>query len=87
MNKIEIIYSPSEHTTVHYTIPFSKWLTVNDAMHLSGLINKYPEVSNLDKGVFSKIVNSDYILNPKDRLEIYRNLLTRPMQRRRNKAK
>lgn len=87
MSYVEIIFAPTNQPTLIRTIDYQAGLNVKLAIELSGLQEIYPEIKNYTIGVFKNPVSLDYVLNPKDRVEIYRPLLICPKEKRRKKAK
>lgn len=84
---IEVVYAlPAEQTLLRLEVPRST--TIADAIRLSGLLDKYPEI-DLKKGkfgIFGKLSKSDTVLREKDRIEIYRPLIADPKEVRRKRA-
>ncbi|MDF1757443.1 MAG: RnfH family protein [Legionellaceae bacterium] len=87
MTYIDLVYSPSSDVVIQQKIDYRDNLTIDDAMEESGLAERYPEIKQLQVGVFSNKVGNDYVLKPKDRIEIYRPLLACPKEKRRKRAK
>jgi putative ubiquitin-RnfH superfamily antitoxin RatB of RatAB toxin-antitoxin module len=85
--KIELVYAlPQEQSLLSLEVPPAS--TIADAIVLSGLLEKYPEI-DLEKGkfgLFGKLSKSDMVLREKDRVEIYRPLLADPKEVRRKRA-
>jgi putative ubiquitin-RnfH superfamily antitoxin RatB of RatAB toxin-antitoxin module len=85
--KIEVVYAlPHEQLLLKLDVPQSS--TLADAVRLSGLLEKYPEI-DLEKGKFGlygKLSKTDTVLREKDRVEIYRPLLADPKEVRRKRA-
>lgn len=85
--KIEVVYAlPNEQTLLKLDVPQTS--TIADAMRLSGLLEKYPEI-DLEKGkfgLFGKLSKTDTVLREKDRIEIYRPLIADPKEVRRKRA-
>lgn len=85
--KIEVVYAlPHEQTLLKLEVPLSS--TIADAIRLSGLLEKHPEI-DLEKGkfgLFGKLSKTDTVLREKDRIEIYRPLLADPKEVRRKRA-
>lgn len=85
--KIELVYAlPQEQSLLSLEVPPAS--TIVDAIVLSGLLEKYPEI-DLEKGkfgLFGKLSKSDTVLREKDRVEIYRPLLADPKEVRRKRA-
>jgi len=85
---VEVAYlSPNEQTIISLEIPQNT--TVLKAIQLSKLLEKFPEIDLAKNkvGIFGKIVPLETMLNPGDRVEIYRPLLIDPKQKRLLKAK
>jgi putative ubiquitin-RnfH superfamily antitoxin RatB of RatAB toxin-antitoxin module len=86
--EVEVVYAEQEKQ-VMLKLQVEEGCTVENAIHQSGILQKFPEI-NLDQnkvGVFSKQVSLDTILSPQDRVEIYRPLLIDPKQARKQRAK
>ncbi len=85
--KIEMVYAlPHEQTLLKLEVPANS--TIADALKLSGLVEKHPEI-DLEKGKFGlygKLSKTDTVLREKDRIEIYRPLLADPKEVRRKRA-
>jgi uncharacterized protein len=85
---IELIYiEPASQNSLRLDIV--KGSNINQAIHLSGLLERFPEIDlEVNKvGIFSKIQKLDTILQSGDRIEIYRPLLVDPKEARRQRAK
>lgn len=84
---IEVIYAlPDEQLLM--TLDVDQGTTVEQAIQLSGILEKYPEI-DLTKnkfGVFGKATKGDEVLHDKDRIEIYRPLIADPKESRRKRA-
>lgn len=84
---IEVAYAKSEEQLI-IPIQVNDTCTVEQAIELSGILNHYPEI-NLAKnkvGIFSQICALNQCLQENDRVEIYRELATDPMEARRQRA-
>lgn len=86
--KIEVVYL-GEDSEFFVSLEMSDGLTVQQAVELSGLLDRHPEISfdNNEVGVFSEIVSLDSSLHDGDRVEVYRPLAMDPMEARRMRAK
>lgn len=84
---VEVAYAPpGEQVVVGVRVPAGA--TVGDAIRLSGIPALYPEV-NLDTaevGVYGQLARLDTPLRDRDRVEIYRRLLTDAKEARRKRA-
>ncbi len=87
MAYIEIVYAPDNKQTIIKKVEYQQNMNVERAIFLSDLLELYPEISSYAVGVYKNIVTKDYLLNPKDRVEIYRPLLVCPKEKRRKRAK
>jgi len=84
---IELAYAlPHEQTLLKLDVPAST--TIADAVKLSGLIEKYPDIDLLKGkfGLYGKLSKPDTVLREKDRIEIYRPLIADPKEVRRKRA-
>ncbi len=87
---VEVVYaSVQEQKLIELQVP--KGSTALDAVRLSKIAQHFPEIDleNLDLGVFAKPLDGkgrplphEYIVQPEDRVEIYRPLTIDPMQAR-----
>ena len=84
---VEIAYSPNNKLTIIKKIPYQPNLNVRDTITISGLLHDYPEIANYTVGIFKNVVTKDYLVKPKDRVEIYRPLTVCPKEKRRKRAK
>jgi len=77
------------HITIAYALPHEQLLeelnipdetTVEQAIHMSHLLEKYTEIDLATNkvGIFSKLVKLDQQLREGDRVEIYRSLPAKP---------
>lgn len=85
--KIEVLYAlPQEQTLLN--IEVLAGTTVEAAIKLSGILEKYSEINlaNNKVGIFSKLSKMDVVLRDKDRVEIYRPLIADPKEVRRKRA-
>jgi putative ubiquitin-RnfH superfamily antitoxin RatB of RatAB toxin-antitoxin module len=84
---IEVIYAlPEEQQLI--TLDVEQGTTVEQAIKLSGVLEKYPEIDlSINKvGIFGKVTKQDEVLRDKDRVEIYRPLIADPKESRRKRA-
>jgi putative ubiquitin-RnfH superfamily antitoxin RatB of RatAB toxin-antitoxin module len=86
--KIEVVYAlPHEQTLLKLEVPEKS--TIADAVKLSGLQDKHPEI-DLEKGKFGlygKLSKTDVVLREKDRVEIYRPLIATRKKSEKNALK
>jgi uncharacterized protein len=84
---VELVYAlPAEQVLLKSEVP--KGTTIAEAVKLSGILDKFPEI-DLEKnkfGIFGKLSKVDTVLREKDRVEIYRPLIADPKEIRRKRA-
>lgn len=86
--KVEVAYAlPDEQVLLEVMV--DPGTTLGDAIRLSGVLERYPDIA-LDThnkvGIFGKLAKMDKILQPGDRVEIYRPLIADPKEVRRKRA-
>ncbi len=84
---VEVAYAlPHEQLIV--PVKVSTGVTVEQAIGLSGLLKKYPEIDlNVNKiGIFGKLSKLDQPLRHLDRVEIYRALIADPKEVRKQRV-
>ena len=62
--------------------------TAEEAIKISGIIKKFPEI-DLTKnqiGIFGKLTQLEHVMRERDRIEIYRPLISDPKEIRRQRA-
>ena len=86
--QVEVAYALPQNQVLKQ-LNVTEGCTVGQALLSSGLLNDYPEI-DLDRtriGIFGKFVQLDDILQPHDRIEIYRSLIIDPKEARRKRVK
>lgn len=87
---VELVYALAEEQTL-LKFSIAKGTTLLDAIMASGILEKHPEINLTQNpvGIYSKqiIEPQSYILQPNDRIEIYRTLIADPKESRRLRAK
>jgi putative ubiquitin-RnfH superfamily antitoxin RatB of RatAB toxin-antitoxin module len=87
MLNIEVCYAmASKQELLRVSLP--EGATLQQALEVSGLLNKYPEI-DLKKnkfGIWNKLSKVDSVLRDKDRVEIYRPLIADPKEVRKQRA-
>jgi putative ubiquitin-RnfH superfamily antitoxin RatB of RatAB toxin-antitoxin module len=88
MIAIEVAYALPERQKI-IALSVTPGTTAQQAIEESNLQQLFPEITAtpLSIGVFSRKVPLDYIVQPGDRIEIYRPLAKDPMDARRNRVK
>ncbi|WP_133140361.1 RnfH family protein [Legionella genomosp. 1] len=87
MLDIEVVFIPLGQKTFQVKCSLAEGACVGDAIRQSGLLDVYPEVLELDYGIFSRKVSADTQLKNGDRVEVYRKLTNDPKEKRRIRAK
>ena len=85
--EVEVAYATPEQQII-IPLQVEAECTVKQGIEASGILKQFPEI-DLNKhavGIFSKRAKLDTVLREGDRVEIYRELLIDPKQRRINKA-
>lgn len=86
--KVEVSYAlPDEQVIL--VVEDAVGLTAEQAIHKSGILDKYPEIDLQSNkiGIFGKMKPLTEILREGDRVEIYRPLIADPKEVRRQRAK
>jgi len=84
---IEVVYALADEQTL-FKVPVPQGTTLIEAIRLSGVLEKYPEIdlSKNKLGIFGKLSKADARLRDRDRVEIYRPLVADPKEIRRQRA-
>jgi len=84
---IEVIYALTTEQTL-LKIQVAHGTTVGEAIKLSGILEKHPEidVSKNKFGIYGKLSKVDTVMRDKDRIEIYRPIIADPKEVRRKRA-
>ena len=86
--EVEIAYARPEYQVLK-KLQVPAGVNVEQAIHFSGIMNQFPEI-DLKKnrlGIFSKFAKRETVLQPRDRIEIYRPLTIDPKEARRLRVK
>ncbi len=89
MEKINIIYAAPDRI-IALDFPYTPGLTAEMALVNSGILNSHPDLNNMNNlnlGIFSEKIELNKILEPGDRLEIYRALIADPKIKRQERVK
>ncbi len=84
---VEVAYArPDQQVIISLDVP--EGTSVEDAIRLSGITDRFPEIdlSRNKVGVFGKLSKLTAPLRAKDRVEIYRPLIADPKEIRRQRA-
>lgn len=92
--EVEVVYaSPERQRLIGLRVPLGT--TALEAVQRSGILQEFPEIdiNKASFGLFSKLLDgrssptaAQYLLQPRDRVEIYRPLLIDPKQARLRRA-
>jgi putative ubiquitin-RnfH superfamily antitoxin RatB of RatAB toxin-antitoxin module len=85
--EVEVAYAKSEEQVI-ITLAVSQGTTAEQAVTQSGLLVRFPEISNseLKIGIFGAVCKPEQMLNQGDRVEIYHPLIHDPKEARRQRA-
>ena len=85
--KVTIVYArPDACLEIKLCAPHGT--TVGEALSRSDIMLKHPEITAANRiGVYGTAVGHDYILEDRDRIEIYRSLVADPKDARRKRLK
>lgn len=84
---IEVAYARPDAQVI-VPLEVAEHTTIEEAIRLSGVLDKFPEIDlSVQKvGVFGKLSKLSSTLRHNDRIEIYRPLLADPKEVRKNRA-
>ena len=85
---VEVVYAQAaDHVLVR--VEFSRTSTLRDAIEQSGVLRRHPEIDlpAAKVGVYGKLKKLTDVLEPGDRVEIYRELTADPKEARRRRAR
>jgi uncharacterized protein len=85
--EVEVAYAkPEEQAIVPIKVP--QGITLEQTIKLSGLLARFPEISQtgLKVGIFGVVCKLEQIIRQGDRVEIYRPLIHDPKEARRQRA-
>ena len=87
--KISLIYSPAPRQVREWAMDVPKGTSTAWALESSGVFEAFPHLQRdgLLLGVWGRRVNASHLLQPDDRVEVYRCLLVDPKLARRERFK
>ncbi len=85
--EVEVAFASVEKQSL-IPLKVAEGSSVHQAINESGILEEFNEIDldTLNVGVFGKLCKLDKTLTEGDRVEIYRPLITSPMDARRNRA-
>ena len=85
--KVEVVYALPQKQTL-LALEVAVGTTVIEAVRASGILESYPEIdiANSKLGIFGRMAKADEVLQPGERVEIYRPLKADPKEVRRRLA-
>jgi hypothetical protein len=85
--RVEVAYATSEKQVV-LPLEVAAGTTLESAVRQSGILEQFEEIdlATAKVGVFAKAAKMDAVLNPGDRVEIYRPLIADPKEARKKRA-
>lgn len=85
--RVEVAYATSEKQVV-IPLEVAAGTTLEAALRQSGILEQFEEIdiANAKVGIFAKAAALDAVLQPGDRVEIYRPLIADPKEARKKRA-
>ena len=85
--EVEVAYATPEQQVI-LALKMPEGTTVEQAIHASGLLSRFPEIDGTDlkAGIFGVVCKLDQPVKQADRVEIYRPLIHDPKEARRQRA-
>ena len=85
--RVEVVYATRERQKL-VSLEVENGCTVGEAIERSGLQDEFPDlvIDPRAVGIFSRKVPPEHVLQPGDRVEIYRPLIADPKEARRQRA-
>lgn len=86
--KVTVVYALPDRQIVR-DLDLQSGATVTSALEQSGLLIKYPEIDapSVPVGIYGRVVPRGTLLQPGDRVEIYRPLNEEPKEARRKRVR
>jgi putative ubiquitin-RnfH superfamily antitoxin RatB of RatAB toxin-antitoxin module len=87
MIRIEVAYAKPERQLI-LAFEAEPGITAKEAVMRSGILDEFPEIDieTAKLGIFGKAATANTVLNPMDRVEIYRPLIADPKEARQKRA-
>jgi len=85
--EVEVAFARQDEQLI-LTVQAAPGITVQQAIEQSGILQRFPEIE-IGKnrvGVFGKVTKLEAVLQPGDRVEIYRPLIADPKEQRKKRA-
>ena len=85
--EVEVAYATPEQQVI-VALKMPEGASVEQAIHASGLLNRFPEITwaEIKVGIFGSVCKLDQTVKQTDRVEIYRPLIHDPKEARRQRA-
>jgi len=85
--RVEVAYARRDEQAI-LSVETTPGITAQEAIERSGILGRFKEIDlRVNKiGVFGKLVAPDQVLEPGDRVEIYRALVADPKEARKKRA-
>jgi putative ubiquitin-RnfH superfamily antitoxin RatB of RatAB toxin-antitoxin module len=85
--RIEVAYAKPERQLI-LELEAEQGITAKEAVIRSGILDEFPEIDieTARLGIFGKATTPKTVLNPSDRVEIYRPLIADPKEARKKRA-
>ena len=83
--KVSVAFAMPDRQTV-LELEVSAGATVAEALEQSGIVSTVPGAAQMAVGIYGKITSRETVLQPGDRIEIYRPLTEEPKEARRRRV-
>lgn len=84
---VEVCFSPRAGQVERVALTLAMGSTLAQALDASGLKARYPEIDQLECGVWGRKAPLETVLRERDRVEVWRALLVDPKEARRQRYK
>lgn len=87
MLRVEVVYALRDRQVL-LALEVEEGTTARQAVERSGILQRFPEIdlARAGLGIFGRVVSPETSLRDRDRVEIYRALISDPKDARREKA-
>jgi uncharacterized protein len=85
--RVEVAYAKPDRQLI-LELEAEQGITAKEAVQRSGILDEFPEIDieTAKLGIFGKAAAANAVLNPSDRVEIYRPLIADPKEARKKRA-
>ncbi len=87
MNKLELVFTTPQGEVLYFEFDWQSDCSVADLLAKAQVYTLYPSLASRPVGIYGRVVDSNTLLQPGDRVEIYAPLRIDPKAARRLRAK